>query len=181
MIVPFVRIYVGPNPDYNYINPLLAICCTIMSLCSSFRLPCNLVVSSCGFFKQTWLQPLITAFVSLIVSILLGMISYPLVICGPIVFYLVNFIYQQIVLHKLVPELVDNEVIRIGIVSIVGVLLSLLLSTFTVNINSLLNWIIVAIVVSLITIGYIMLSSYLFNRRNWEKSFQFVQGLLIKH
>lgn len=162
LILPFVNLYAGDIKDINYINPPLAYLYIIMMLFSLFRIPYNIVVSSCGFFKQTWLQPVISAVLSVVISILLGRIDYSLVLVGPIVFYLTNFLYQNIKLKKLVPHLITGKLyIMLGI-SIIG-LVSVYLFNRIVTIRvSIFSWLIMAVCVMIVSSIYLFFASKLF-------------------
>jgi len=88
LILPFVRLYAGGVTDMNYINPLLAVLISTVTMISAFRVPFNIAVSTFGFFKETWVQPVVSALISIAISIALGRIEYSLILIGPIIFYI---------------------------------------------------------------------------------------------
>lgn len=119
-IVPFVNLYIGNQNDVNYLNPTLALILVLTNVFSGFRIPYNIIVSSCGFFKETWEQPVYTAVCTIVLSALLSLIDYPLVFCGPAVFYFINYAYQHVKLQKLVCFIDAGTSIKISILSVVA-------------------------------------------------------------
>lgn len=124
MLLPFITLYTVGVKDIDYQNELLIILSVLSATFSAFRIPYNVVVSSLGFFKETWLQPVVTSIVSLLISYYAGSYNYALIVLGPVVFYAINFIYQHFRLKALAPNLIDNGVFKIFVVSIVGLVLS---------------------------------------------------------
>ena len=95
LVALFAKIYTSGAADINYVNILLACTMGISSFFSAYRIPYNIIVSSCGFFKETWKQPVLCILVSFAVSVIGGKIDYSLILLGPAVFYLINFLYQH--------------------------------------------------------------------------------------
>lgn len=124
LLLPFITLYTSGVKDIDYQNELLIILCVLSATFSAFRIPYNVVVSSLGYFKETWLQPVVTAVVGLLISYVAGKQNYALIVLGPVVFYAVNFIYQHFRLRVLAPDLIDGGVFKIFAVSILGLLLS---------------------------------------------------------
>lgn len=124
MLVPFITLYTTGVKDIDYQNELLIVLSVLSATFSAFRIPYNVVVSSLGFFKETWLQPVVTSVISLLISFFAGRQNYALILLGPITFYATNFIYQHFRLKMLVPSLIDNNVYKIFFVSILGLSLS---------------------------------------------------------
>ena len=82
------------------------------------------MVSSLGFFKETWLQPVITGFICIGLSYVAGLIDYAYILVGPLVFYLVNFLYQHFRLKQLVPNMIGNQVFALLFITFCGIGLS---------------------------------------------------------
>ena len=179
LITPFVRIYtVGVN-DFDYVNMLLAILMVISSLFSAFRIPYNVLVSTMGYFKETWLQPVLSAVLSVSLSVGLGMINYSFIIIGPIVFYILNFSYQHWKLKKLVPWMIDNRrVASLLIISVGGLIISwLLIGCFTIP-DTVIAFLIAAMLFTICAIAYLLLSSAVIMRDDLNNAMNYIRGLI---
>ena len=86
MILPFIRIYTNGITDAQYINQLLSISIIVYGIIYTYRIPYNIIISTNGLFKETWLQPLISAVISLFASIVLGRINMAFILIGPMIF-----------------------------------------------------------------------------------------------
>lgn len=124
MLMPFITLYTSGVKDIDYQNELLIILSVLSATFSAFRIPYNVLVSSLGYFKETWLQPVVTSIISLLISYIAGKYNYALIVLGPVVFYAVNFIYQHFRLKMLTPNLIDNGVFKILAISMSGLALS---------------------------------------------------------
>ena len=127
LLLPFVSLYVSGVSDINYHNESLVIISVISGTFSAFRIPYNVMVSSLGYFKETWLQPVVTGIVCLGISYLAGLFDYAYILLGPLVFYFVNFIYQHFRLKQLVPNMIDNKVFILLLITFCGMGLSFFL------------------------------------------------------
>jgi O-antigen/teichoic acid export membrane protein len=180
LLLPFVRLYTKGAQDINYINSGLACLIAIGGLVSSFRVPYNIIVSSYGLFKQTWLQPSITAILSIILSLVLGRIEYYLILTGPIVFYLINFIYQHYKLKKIVPFLISKDIIILLAISVTGLYIAYEMIDWMPIRDGILGWIFggfIAIVTSLL---YLLVSSFIFNRKELINSITYIKDLILR-
>ena len=101
LLIPFVRLYTKGVSDADYINYTLMILVVFYGLSSMIRMPYNNTVYIRGLFKQTYLQPVICAGISVILMFFLTRIDYTYTLCGAIFFYLTNAIYQHFMLPKL--------------------------------------------------------------------------------
>ena len=173
LLVPFVKIYTNGIADANYINYLLALFLSVSAICSAYRIPYNIVVSSYGAFKETWLQPVISAVLSLIISCCFGLIDYPYILVGPIVFYLINFLYQHIRLKKLIPYLYNNKVFVYFIISLIGLAGAFLGSYFLDLSPNILFWLIYAVASLAVAILYVCLMSLIFARTEIKSSLSY--------
>lgn len=124
LLQPFVSLYVSGVSDIDYHNEPLVILSVISTTFSAFRIPYNVMVSSLGFFKETWLQPVITSVVCIGLSYVAGLIDYAYILVGPLVFYLVNFLYQHFRLKQLVPNMIGNQVFVLLFITFCGMGLS---------------------------------------------------------
>ncbi len=141
LLVPFVKIYTHGATDTDYINNGLAYMLAICGVISALRVPYNIVVASYGYFKETWVQPVISAVISIFISIIMGKIDYSLIIVGPIVFYTINYIYQYYKLKKLLPFLIGNNSFVLAMISVMGLLFAYAVSVIFPFRDGLFYWI----------------------------------------
>jgi O-antigen/teichoic acid export membrane protein len=180
LIIPFVRLYTAGATDIDYINPLLAILLSFNGLVFAYRIPYNVVVSTCGFFKETWKQPVITACLSLAISIFLGKYNYSLILIGPIVFYIVNFVYQYFRLKGLVQHLISNSVFLMAIISIAGFILGLIAVDYASLPGGVAAWIAQAVIGLLASTGFIVLLSALLLRQELAASYNYLKSIVYR-
>ena len=108
LLIPFVRLYTSGVSDAEYINVALMILIVFYGLSSMIRMPYNNTVYIRGLFKQTYLQPVICAAISVVLMIVFTKIDYTYTLLGAIFFYLSNAIYQHFKIPKLFPGF-DNS------------------------------------------------------------------------
>lgn len=165
LLLPFVTLYTSNATDANYVNETLAVLFVICSMVSAYRIPYNVVVSSYGFFKETWVQPVVTAVIAILISFGLGAIDFTFIIIGIIVFYIVNFIYQHIKIKELVPYLETEKMYKHIIISAVGIAAAYFASIcFPIRSLSIFSWLAAAVVVLIVSALYILITTLLFER-----------------
>ncbi|GEM_PF-703780 len=180
MMLPFVSIYIKGATDINYINPMLACLLAFQGIVSAYRIPYNIIVSSYGFFKETWIQPVICAVLSIALSFVFGRLNYSFVLIGPIIFYLTNFIYQYFRLKKLVPHLTSNRVFTLFGVSCMGFALTAITSKFIQAQEGILAWICNGMVYASIATVYLVFMSLIFDRKDLALSIDYIKRMLGK-
>ena len=124
LLAPFANIYTSGATDINYMNISLACIMGLSGICSAYRIPYNIAVSTFGFFKETWKQPIICIFVSISVSIGLGILDSSFIVLGPTIFYIINFLYQHFCIKRLVPYLISSHVFIMLGISLFGFIIS---------------------------------------------------------
>lgn len=165
LIIPFVKIYTTGMNDAEYINKLLGLLTVLFGLIYTFRIPFNILVSTSGLFKETSMQPFVFSLISVFISIILGKIRMEFILIGPIVFYIANFLYQKNKLKKLLPEMRLNGKWDQYVISILGVLMSALVSyTFIDFAIGIVKLVMFGIIWFVISTTY-ALSLYSFNNR----------------
>lgn len=177
-VVPFVKIYISEANDIDYINYNLAMIMAICGVFSAYRIPYNIVVSSCGFFKETWLQPVVTMFLCIGLSFVFGCIDYTLIMAGLVVFFAVNFIYQHFRLKQIIPYLIHSDVFVMFSISMIGLLLTFLVNScieFPTGVLSLIGW---GLIFACATVGYIVISSMLFLRKEFIETVKYLKSLM---
>lgn len=101
LMLSFVNLYTKGVTDAEYNNPLLMIFMVTYGLSNILRIPYNNTVYIKGLFKETYLQPVITALISVLLMVGLTAVDYTYTLVGAIVFYLTNTFYQHFKLPKL--------------------------------------------------------------------------------
>lgn len=159
LVAPFAKIYTSGATDIDYVNLLLACVMGLSGIISAYRIPYNIIVSSCGYFKETWKQPVICIFVSLLISVIGGNIDYSLIILGPIVFYLINFLYQHFKIKKLAPHLISGKTFLMFLISIIGFIFSGLVCNFIPMPEGIVSWLVFAVVSLFVSVSYVSILS----------------------
>lgn len=174
LIAPFAKIYTSGATDINYVNLLLACVMGLSGIFSAYRIPYNIVVSSCGYFKETWKQPVICIFVSLFISIIGGSVDYALIIMGPTVFYLINFVYQHFKIKKLASHLISNRVFMMFGISIVGFCLSVVICFLLPIPDGIVSWLIFAVLSLTVSILFVVLSSLVMLPKETKAAWEYI-------
>lgn len=159
LIAPFAKIYTSGATDINYVNLLLACVMGLSGIFSAYRIPYNIIVSSCGYFKETWKQPVVCIAVSLLISFIGGEIDYSLIILGPTVFYLINFLYQHFRIKKLAPHLISGKAFVMFGISLVGFGLSSLVCYFLPMPEGIVSWFVFAVASFVVTTLFVSVAS----------------------
>lgn len=182
LIMPFVCLYTKGTTDINYNQPILGALICIYGLMYTFRIPFNILVSTNGLFKETWKQPVISAFISITLSICLSTINFSLVLIGPITFYATNFLYQYFYMKTNNIEKGIDSVLKENSISILIVFLSLILPhLLNISIISWGGWVLYAIVFSFISICTTGMIYYLVDKLNFVGSIHYLNNALIGH
>lgn len=177
LLVPFVEIYTKGATDAEYVNTGLACLLALFGLVSAFRVPYNIIVSSYGFFRQTWKQPVVFAFISLVASYFMGQMSYELIMIGPIVFYLANYLYQHFRLKKLVPYLISSKTFVLSFMGIIGVAIAMI-SFSIVPVPAKVGWWIFAAILSFLISGiYVIIYIRIFANELWILLISYIKEL----
>lgn len=180
LLLPFVSIYTFGVHDINYHNETLVILTVLSSTFSAFRIPYNVMVSSLGFFKETWLQPVLTCICCLLLSYFMGRINYAFIFWGPVVFYLVNFLYQHIRLKELVPQMIDNRVLGLLVLSLSLIGLSYLLyHTILWNVT-VASFVVAIVICGLVSVLLVGITSRIFFVSHYNSTVVYLKTILRK-
>jgi O-antigen/teichoic acid export membrane protein len=178
MMLPFIRIYTSGITDAQYVNQLLSISIIIYGIIYTYRIPYNIVVSTNGLFKETWVQPLISALISLILSIVLGRINMAFVLAGPMTFYITNALYQHFIIKKELPLLKTDKAKNHIFVSVIGICIAIIVSVLVPSsANAIIAWIIDAVGSALISILLIVILSLIFDRKTFFNTVRYIKVL----
>lgn len=178
LYLPFVKMYTSGADEVNYVDLTLATLITIIGITSAFRVPYNIVVSSYGLFKETWVQPVVTVVMAFAISVILGSIQYQFILFGSIFFYAVNFVYQHFKLKKLVPGLIDEDVfITLGI-STAGLVGTFFLCREMEIADGIGAWLVSAVGFAVAAIFFLMVASVIFQRKQLAEALKYAKGLM---
>lgn len=167
LLLPFITLYTAGVKDINYQNETLIVLCVLSATFSAFRIPYNVIVSSLGYFKETWLQPVVTAVVCLLISYFVGKQDYAYIVLGPVFFYAINFLYQHFKLRQLAPHLIDNNVFILFLVTLLGLLLSFGLHRVLSWNVTIMNWIGIGVICLLCSTLFVLVFSLLFAKKDF--------------
>lgn len=127
--MPFIYLYTDGNSlDVSYIYPILAAAIVAYDVFYCMYMPCYTLTNVYGLFKETYLQAVIFAVIAAGVSVALGLLYWPLIMVGPVLYYLSSLVYRLIVAKRKVPWLRPGSFFRRMAVVLVTVGLSVGLS-----------------------------------------------------
>ena len=185
MTLPFVSIYTSGVTDANYIDFWLPVLFTVIMLMSLIRVPTVTIINVAGAFKETQRDAIFEAVINLGTSLALFFFTdlgmHGLLI-GTIIAYIYRsttsiwYTYKNIIMRSI------SSLIRVILVNAgTAVLLYLLLVVVApVNVNSWIDWILSACVVSIICITAFALTNILFNNKEMRSIFGYVKTLFKK-
>lgn len=158
LIVPFIEVYTYGINDANYIQKSFAILLVIANGIHCLRIPYVVMILAVGHYKQTQSNYLITAFVNIIVSILL-VIKYGLI--GVAIGTLVSMLYQTIWMANYVSQKIiknsRNNFIKLFVTDIMIFIIILFLNSLVKMKNiTYMAWILMAVKVAIIS-AFIMI------------------------
>lgn len=168
LILPFVKIYTAGVTDTNYYVPLFAILITIAYFFSSVRNCQYILIRAAGHFKQTQFASLFEALLNLLISIVFvfkfGLVGVALgTIIATVFFVIYEILYfsRNIIFISIFYFL--KQFLADAIIVAVSCLIATRINFFN---NSILSWLLQAIVVSLIVLGICIIIQLVFYRRN---------------
>lgn len=164
LIVPFVQVYTHGVSDANYIQPLFGILLVAANSGHCLRLPYNIMILAAGHYKQTQHNYIIAAIMNIVISIIgvkqFGLIGVTLGTLAAMVYQTVwmawynskNFI--QWPMRKFFKQMAVNAVSAVSIFTVT--------SFFNMTGVSYLEWVVLAIKVTICGIFVAFLINYIF-------------------
>lgn len=169
MILPFVSVYTKGVSDVDYLDAFLPILFSATLLMNQLRTPAIITVNVVGAYKETQRGAVIEAVINIVVSLALFFFTdfglYGLLI-GTVCSYLFRtlevllFVYRKILcvsISQYVRLLLTNTLILIGLYVVAGTKIFNKVDTFA-------DWILYAVVVSVLTTMIYILLNLLFNK-----------------
>ncbi len=184
LFMPFIFLYTDGNGlDVNYLYPILAVLIVAYDVFYCMYMPTYTLTNVHGLFKETYLQAIISAVISVILAVFLGSVYWPLVMAGPVFYYVSSLIYRMIVAKKKVAWLKIGSFLRRMAVVVMMVAASVLLSTLVYGngySGSWVSWILQAVVCGVGTVLILLVYVLLFERKEFVALFGYAKNLLLK-
>lgn len=183
MILPFVSIYTRGVTDVQYINPYLPILFALILLMNQIRIPALVTINVAGTFKETQNGAIIEALINIVVSMVLFFFT-PLGLYGLLLGTVCSYIYRTadviIYVYKHQIERNISKYIRLILVNIgTTIMLYMIFSIiFPVTASSFIEWIIKAIIISLVTVTTYITTNFCFNHIETKIVFDFCASLI---
>lgn len=171
LFLPFVSIYTSNIRDMVYVDNLMMVMIVVYGCFYSYRIPYNITVSANGVFKATYLQPFITAIITILGSLLVTQFNYTFALIGPIVFYMINTFYQHFTLKKCIASFENNHFWKHIFVSVTCVAVSILFALlFPISCSGYIQWGSDAVATGLASLILLLIMLILFDRKSMLKT-----------
>jgi len=179
LLLPFISLYTKGVHDVEYILPSYAVVITTAQMFFSFRTPYVTLVQGIGHYRQTKNGAYTEAIVNIVVSIVLvqfvGIVGVAIGTLVANIFRTVQYIIY-----------IDKNVLHCGILgplcrivwslgNIVFVYYIAQIATSRIIINNWMNWLVAAIVITLISVLVTIVSSLLFYRKDFKSAIQILK------
>ena len=181
LVVPFVSVYTAGVTDANYFRPVFALLLAASQFVSCIRTPYQNVVDAAGHFKQTRNSAIIEAVLNITISIFVvirfGLIG---VVIGTLLSTLYRTIYLVIyasknILHRTCGYFLKRIACSIFEIGAIYVLTSVVVNE---NVSGYVSWFLYAIQVAVISIAVVLVSSLIFDRRDFLDCIKKVLSIL---
>jgi len=184
LFMPFIYLYTDCNSlDVTYIYPLLAIIIVAYDATYCMYMPVYTLTNVYGLFKETYLQAVICAVIAISGALVGGLIYWPLVMLGPVFYYLSSLVFRMIIAKRSIPWLRLSSFIRRMVIAVISVALSVALST-AVYANGYLaswwQWIFHAVLCGVAVLCVLGAYVLIFERHAAKGIFRYVKQLLAK-
>lgn len=184
LFMPFIYLYTDCNSlDVTYIYPILAVIIVAYDVVYCMYMPCYTLTNVYGLFKETYLQAVICAVIAIAGALACGLIYWPLVMLGPVFYYLSSLIFRLIVAKRKISWLRMSSFIRRMVIVVLSVTLSVALST-AVYVNGYLTnwwlWILHGALCGSAVLGIVGVYSFIFERDSVKSVLTYVKHLIMK-
>lgn len=184
LFMPFIYLYTDYNSlDVTYLYPALAMAIVAYDAIYCLYMPCYTLTNVYGLFKETYLQAVICAVIAIAGSLTCALIYWPLVMLGPVFYYLSSLVFRLIIAKRRIPWLRLSSFIRRMAMVVLSVVLSVALST-VVYANGYLaswwQWIFHAVLCGLAVLGIVGVYSLIFERSAVKGLFRYAKQLVMK-
>ena len=184
LFMPFIYLYTDCNTlDVSYIYPILAVIIVAYDVVYCMYMPCYTLTNVYGLFKETYLQAVICAAIAIAGSWACGMLYWPLVMLGPVFYYLSSLVFRLIVAKRKVPWLRLTSFVRRMVMVTLSVALSVALSTVVYANGYLVSWwqwIFHGVLCGVAVLGAVGIYSLIFERNAVKGLFRYTKQLVMK-
>lgn len=130
LFMPFIYLYTDGNSlDVTYMYPALAAIIVAYDVFYCMYMPCYTATNVCGLFKETYLQSVVCAIVTIVLAFALGLIYWPLVMLGPALYYFSSLVYRLWVAKRNIPWFTLGKFVLRLFVVLAATMTAILLST----------------------------------------------------
>lgn len=180
MILSFVQIYTNGAVDVNYYRPTLATLFCVMGIINCLRAPGATLINAIGHYSETKNRAIIEMLICFFLEIILvNFFGANGVIFATIIAYLYRTIdvllYSN---HIILSRGANKSLKKIGVNSIIFILIVLISKKFHLNVKSFSMWIIVAFIVSMTMFSIYLFFNYFANKDEYRKTYQIVKNKL---
>jgi len=184
LFMPFIYLYTGHNSlDVTYMYPILALVIVAYDVLYCMYMPCYTLTNVYGLFKETYLQAVVCAVIAIIGSVLCGLLYWPLVMLGPVIYYFSSMLFRLIVAKRKVSWFGISGFIRRMVVVILSMVVSVLVSSVVYRngyVASWLQWIIHAVICGFSVLCIVGVYVLVFERSAAKGIFRYVRQLIGK-
>ncbi len=137
LFMPFIYLYTdGNSMDVTYLYPVLAVVIVMYDVFYCMYMPVYTLTNVYGLFKETYLPAIVSAVVAVGFAVGLGILYWPLVMIGPLFFYIGMMICRTVVAKKRVSWLRLGPFLRRMTVVLITAAASVFLSTMIYRPNN---------------------------------------------
>ena len=168
LIIPFVSVYTQKINDANYIQPLFGYILVSAHAVHCIRLPYNCLIFASGNFKQTQKIYIFATIINIVVSLIfvkwLGLVG---VAIGTFVSLLIQTIWMIIFNSKFIIDYPLNNIYKQFFADIIGIVVIISVSLhFIYKVNSYIEWIKQATIVSILSLICLFLINIILYKDN---------------
>ena len=183
LISPFVELYTSGVSDADYIDIALPILFASILLMNQIRIPSLITINVAGHFKETQGGAIIEAIINISVSLMLFFFTN-LGLYGLLIWTICSYLFRSvdviIYTHRNLVKSSICHMVRNFIINLLTMIAIYSVFNLSVSIHtqSVIEWVIKAIGVSLITIFVYGAINYLFNKKKMIEIYSFVRSKL---
>ena len=182
MIMPFIKLYTSNITDAEYMQPVIGFLFVLNGILYSLKNPQGMLIMSAGLYKETKVQCSIQAGIIMVLGILL---APKFGIIGILIASCVSNIYRDIDMAIFVPKHVTKLDCLDSFIRMVTVLLLITICVLptlfiNINVNSYLDWILSAIIVSICTMCIILIYCIIFERKQFLGLINRFKNILVR-
>lgn len=183
MIIPFIQIYTKNIADINYVYPTFAALFVILGLINNVKIPSRTMVIASGHFRETkkysWIEMILNLVFQIIFIPIFGLYGVLIGCLVSAIYRAFNFIWYT---NKKILDISHKTILkRIIIYTITALLLIFSVnSLINVNVDNYLNWIMYALLISLIVGLVYVLIGIIFDKKTFKETTKVIKSVFNK-